>query len=388
MKKNFITFGSPLITKNEIREVVHSLKTGWLGTGPKVIKFEKEFSKYKKAKYSAAVNSCTAALHLSLLTLNLKKNDEVITSALTFCSTVNSIIHSGAKPVLVDVDYKTQNIDPSKIEDQITPKTKAIIVVHFAGRPCDMDEIIKIVKKYNLFLIEDCAHAIESKYKGISCGNFGDFGCFSFYATKNLVTGEGGMLISNSIKKISKAKILGLHGLSKDAWKRFSDKGFVHYDVVNSGFKYNMMDLQAAIGIHQLKKINENHKKREKIWSVYNENFKDLNIGIPSPVEKHATHAYHLYTLQINKKDCGIDRDSFIEKMQKKNIGTGIHYRAIPEYTFYKKKFKWKIDNYPNAKKIGRETVSIPISPKIQNNELNKILKVINNIIKKKRLKK
>ena len=230
MKKNFVVFGKPLITKNEISEVTECLKTGWLGTGPKVEKFETNFSKYKNTKYAVAVNSCTAALHLSLLALDLKPNDEVITSALTFCSTVNSIIHCGAKPVLADVCYETQNIDPKKIEDKITSKTKAIIVVHFAGRPCDMKEILKIVKKYKLFLIEDCAHAIESKYQGTHCGNFGDYGCFSFYATKNLVTGEGGMLTSNSNKKISQIKVLALHGMSKDAWKRYSDKGFVHYD--------------------------------------------------------------------------------------------------------------------------------------------------------------
>lgn len=384
MKKNFITFGQPLILKQEIKEVLNCLKSSWIGTGPRVTKFEKQFAKLKNNNNVAAVNSCTAALHLSLLALNLNKKDEVITSALTFCSTVNAIIHSGAKPVIADVEYNSQNIDPKKIEEKITSNTKAIIIVHFAGRPCNMKEILFLVKKYKLYLIEDCAHAIESSYNGISCGNFGDYGCFSFYATKNVTTGEGGMIISNSYKKISNIKILALHGMSKDAWKRYSDKGYLHYDVVNSGFKYNMMDLQAAIGIHQLKKIHINHKKREKIWNTYNNFFKNLNIGIPAPIEKNTKHAYHLYTLQINKEKCGISRNEFQKILQKKNIGTGIHYQAIPGYSFYKKKFGWNIEDYPNAKKIGSETISIPISPKYKKAEIKKIIKVVLNIFKRK----
>ena len=384
MKKKFITFGQPLILNEEIKEVLNCLKSGWIGTGPRVTKFEKQFAKLKKNNNVAAVNSCTAALHLSLLALNLNNEDEVITSALTFCSTVNAIIHSGARPVIADVEYNSQNIDPKKIEEKITSKTKAIIIVHFAGRPCNMKEILFLVKKYKLYLIEDCAHAIESSYNGINCGNFGDYGCFSFYATKNVTTGEGGMIISNSYKKISNIKILALHGMSKDAWKRYSDKGYLHYDVVNSGFKYNMMDLQAAIGIHQLKKIHINHKKREKIWNTYNYFFKNLNIGIPAPIEKNTKHAYHLYTLQINKEKCGISRNEFQKILQKKNIGTGIHYQAIPGYSFYKKKFGWNIEEYPNAKKIGSETISIPISPKYKKAEIKKIIKVVLNIFKKK----
>ena len=382
MKKDFILFGKPVISKYEIKEVVDSLKKGWLGTGPKVNKFEKKFSLFKKSQYSIAVNSCTAALHLSLLALNLNSDDEVITTALTFCSTVNTIIHSGAKPVLVDINPLTQNIDPKKIEEKINSKTKAIIVVHLAGRPCDMKEILKLTKKYKLFLIEDCAHAIESEYYGIGCGNFGDFGCFSFYSTKNLVTGEGGMIISNSKKKMSLLKILSLHGMTKDAWKRYRYKGFLHYDVINPGFKYNMMDMQAALGIHQLKKINENYKKRKQIWDFYNEQFKDLNIVIPHEVEKNTKHAYHLYTLQINKKISGISRDDFIIEMYKNNIGTGVHYKSIPEYTFYKKKYNWKLNDYPNAKKIGSETVSIPLGPALTLNNIEKISNVVKKIIR------
>jgi dTDP-4-amino-4,6-dideoxygalactose transaminase len=372
MKKNYIVFGKPLIGKNEIKEVNKCLRSGWLGTGPRVAEFENSFIKYKKIKYAAAVNSCTAALHLSLKSLKLNKNDEVITSALTFCSTVNAIIHSGAKPVLADVSPLTQNISPEEIEKKITKKTKAIVVVHFAGRPCEMTPILKVVKKHNLYLIEDCAHAIESQYRGKACGTFGEFGCFSFYSTKNLVTGEGGMVISNNKNFISQIKILALHGMSKDAWKRFSDKGFNHYDVVSSGFKYNMMDLQAALGIHQLKSIENNLNKRNKIWNVYNNEFKDLNAEIPhtDSKEKGTIHAKHLYTLKINKKKSGLTRDVFIKKLHKKGIGTGVHYRSIPEFSFYKKNFNWSSNNYPNAKKIGKETVSLPLSAKLTSNEV------------------
>jgi dTDP-4-amino-4,6-dideoxygalactose transaminase len=383
MKNDYITFGKPLIGKNEIKEVNKCLRSGWLGTGPRVEEFENSFQKYKDSKYSAAVNSCTAALHLSLKSLELNKNDEVITTALTFCSTINAIIHAGAKPVLADVNPLTQNISPEEIEKKITRKTKAVVVVHFAGRPCEMISILNIIKKYNLYLIEDCAHAIESKYRGKPCGTFGEFGCFSFYSTKNLTTGEGGMIISNSKKYISQIKILALHGMSKDAWKRYSNKGFKHYDIVNSGFKYNMMDLQAALGIHQLKSIEKNLNLRNKIWNIYNNEFKSLNVEIPYPdsKEKGTIHAKHLYTLLINKKKSGLTRDVFIKRLHKKAIGSGVHYRSIPEYSFYKKNYKWNSSDYPNAKKIGEETVSLPLSPKLTLNDIERIIKEVRNIL-------
>ena len=267
--KKYITFGAPLIGNKEINSVTKCLKSGWIGTGPKAQEFEKKFSKYQKSKNSIAVNSCSAALHLSLKSLNLKKGDEVITSALTFCSTVNSIILSGAKPVLADVNFETQNIDPKEIVKKINKNTKAVIIVHFAGRPCNMYEIIKIVKKYKLILIEDCAHAIESQYNGKHCGTFGTYGCFSFYATKNLVTGEGGMITTNLDKNVKKLKQLALHGMSKDAWRRFSDKGYKHYDVIDLGFKYNMTDISASFGLWQWSFLENWQISRRKIADKY-----------------------------------------------------------------------------------------------------------------------
>ena len=378
----YITFGAPLIENDEINSVVKCLKSGWIGTGPKVQEFEKKFSRYKNIKNSIAVNSCTAALHLSLKSLNLKKNDEVITSALTFCSTVNSIILSGAKPVLADVNFSSQNIDPKDIIKKINKNTKALVIVHFAGRPCDMSSIMKIVKKYKLFLIEDCAHAIESKYNDKHCGTFGTYGCFSFYATKNLVTAEGGMIITSLDKKIKKLKQLALHGMSKDAWRRYSDKGYKHYDVIDSGFKYNMTDIQASLGVEQLKKIDSFWKKRERIWNIYNNFFKDLNVVIPSKIESNTKHAYHLYTILINKKINRIHRDEFLRKMHDFGIGTGVHYRSIPSHSFYKKKYGWKKKDFKNASQIGDQTVSIPLSPKLNDKDIDKILTISKKILK------
>lgn len=378
--KKYIIFGSPLIGKNEKKEVIQSINASWIGSGPKKNLFEKNFSKYKKTKFSIALNSCTASLHLSLLSLNLKRNDEVITPAMTFCSTINSIIHAGLKPVLADVNLQTMNIDPAEIEKKITKRTKCIIPVHFAGRPCEMKEILTIAKKYNLKVIEDCAHAVETELDGVKAGNFGDLGCFSFYATKNLTTGEGGMVITKKKKYADLIKIKALHGLSQDAWKRYTDSGFKHYFVSELGYKYNMPDLQAAIGIHQLKSINQNWIKREKIWYKYNDAFKNLPIDTPAKINKNQRHAYHLYTLLVNKKTSGFSRDELINYLHKKNIGTGVHYLSIPEHPYYRKIFKWKKNDYPNSLKIGRETLSLPLSAKLKKNEVNYIIKTIKDI--------
>lgn len=383
MRKDFLIFGSPVISQDEIEEVLNTMKSGWLGTGKKVAQFEDDIRKYKDSKYTAAVNSCTAALHLSIIAAGIKSGDEVITSALTFCATVNSIIHVGATPVLADVDLRTMNIDPYDIEKKITPRTKAIIPVHFAGRPCIMDAIMDIAKRHNLKVIEDCAHAIETEYKGIKAGNFGDFGCLSFYVTKNIVTGEGGMVLAKQEEDISKIKIMALHGMSKDAWKRFSDDGFKHYQVINAGFKYNMMDLQASIGIHQLRRIDQFWEKRRKIWNIYNNSLSDLPIILPEKEEPDTRHAYHLYTILIDNDRAGIDRDSFLNEITKRKIGVGVHYLSIPEHPFYKETYGWKPEDYPNATKIGRQTVSLPLSAKLTDEDVDDVLGAVKDILKK-----
>jgi dTDP-4-amino-4,6-dideoxygalactose transaminase len=371
---NFIVFGAPKIEREEIDEVVRCLESGWIGTGPRVAQFEKEFAIYKGQPFAAAVSSCTAAIHLSLLAAGLGEGDEVITTPMTFCATVNAIIHTGATPVLADVDPLTLNIDPAEVEARITPKTKAILPVHFAGRSCDMDTLTEIAGRHGLKLIEDCAHAIETEYHGRKAGAFGDFGCFSFYATKNVTTGEGGMVLTRNEEDLARIKVLALHGMNKDAWKRFSDEGYKHYFVVETGFKYNMMDLQAALGIHQLRRVESNWLRREEIWKQYNDAFADLPIGMPAEPEPDTRHGYHLYTILIDEARTGISRDSFLEAMTAGDIGVGVHYLSVPEHPVYQERFGWRPEDYPNAMRIGRETVSLPLSAKLTDAEVSRVI--------------
>lgn len=380
-KDRFLVFGAPAIGDEEIAEVVASMKSGWLGTGPKVARFEADFAEYKGVEYSVAVNSCTAALHLSMIAAGLKKGDEVITTPMTFCATVNAIIHAGATPVLADIDPATMNIDPNEVEKKITSKTRAILPVHFAGRSCNMDALCNIAERYNLKIIEDCAHAIETEYKGREVGTFGDFGCFSFYVTKNVVTGEGGMVVAKNEEDIARIKRLALHGMTKDAWKRFSDEGYKHYYVAECGFKYNMTDLQAAIGIHQLKRVDVNWERRQQIWDMYNEAFANLPLTIPASVEPDTRHAYHLYTMLIDKKKTGISRDDFLNAITAHNIGVGVHYLSISEHPYYQKTFGWKPEDYSNSMRIGRQTISLPLSAKLTDEDVGDVIKAVRRIL-------
>jgi dTDP-4-amino-4,6-dideoxygalactose transaminase len=382
IRDTFLVFGAPAIEDAEIEEVIATLKSGWLGTGPKVAQFETEFAAYKGAEFSAALNSCTAALHLSILAAGLKPGDEVITTPMTFCATVNAIIHAGATPVLADVDPVTMNIDAAAIRQKITPRTRAILPVHFAGRPCDMDAIMEIAERHDLKVIEDCAHAIETEYKGRKAGTFGDFGCFSFYVTKNIITGEGGMVLSRQEEDIARIKMLGLHGMSKDAWKRFSDEGYKHYSVVECGFKYNMMDLQGAVGIHQLQRVEAYWKRRQEIWTRYNEAFADLPISLPAPPEHDTRHAFHLYTILVDEEACGVGRDSFLNAMTANNIGVGVHYLSIPEHPFYQQSYGWKPEQFPAAMKIGRQTVSLPISARLSDGDVSDVISAVRSVLR------
>lgn len=383
-KTEFLVFGQPQIKRAEIDEVADSMKKAWLGTGPKVMRFEKDFARYKKTRYVAALNSCTAALHLSILAAGIKPGDEVITTALTFCATVNAIIHAGATPVLADIEPDTFNISPAEVGKKITAKTRAILPVHFAGRACNMKRLMAIAKAHNLKVIEDCAHAIETEYHGHKTGTIGDFGCFSFYATKNLATGEGGMVVARREEDIARIKILGLHGISADAWKRFSDTGYKHYYTVECGFKYNMMDLQAAIGIHQLQRIEQNWRKRQEIWNRYQQAFAGLPLALPSPPEPDTRHAYHLYTVLIDEKRAGISRDAFLHAMTHHNIGVGVHYLSIPEHPYYQKTFGWRPQQFPVAMWVGRQTVSLPLSARLKQRDIADVVSAVRHILRRK----
>ncbi|HYJ86798.1 MAG TPA: DegT/DnrJ/EryC1/StrS family aminotransferase [Pyrinomonadaceae bacterium] len=378
---NFIVFGAPRIEKEEIDEVVRCLESGWIGTGPRVAQFEREFSAYKEVRYAAGVSSCTAAMHLSVLAAGIGEGDEVITTPMTFCATANAIVHAGATPVLADVDLQTMNIDPPEVEARITPRTKAILPVHFAGRPCEMDSLTDIADRHGLKLIEDCAHAIETEYHGRKAGTFGDFACFSFYATKNVTTGEGGIVLTRNEEDLARIKMLALHGMSKDAWNRFSDEGYKHYFVVETGFKCNMMDLQAALGIHQLRRVESNWRRREEIWKRYNDAFAELPLALPAKPQPDTRHAYHLYTILIDEVHTGISRDAFLDEMTARNIGVGVHYLSIPEHPVYQEKFGWQPEDYPNAMRIGRQTTSLPLSAKLTDDEVSRIIEAVQDVL-------
>lgn len=374
-RERFLVFGAPSIEEEEIAEVVASLRSGWIGTGPKVARLQEEFVRYKGGeRIGVAVNSCTAALHLSMLVAGLQPGDEVITTALTFCSTVNAIIHAGATPVLADVDPATMNIDPVEVERKITPRTRALIPVHFAGRACAMDQLCALSSQYGLKMVEDCAHAIETQYHGRPAGTFGDFGCFSFYVTKNMTTVEGGMILAANSADADRLKVLTLHGMSRDAWKRYSDEGYKHYQVVNAGFKYNMTDLAASLGLHQLARIERGHLRRRQIWQKYKEAFCDLPLGLPAEDEPENRHALHLYTVLIDEKVTDVSRDAFLDRMTAHHIGIGVHYLSIPEHPFYQERLRIRPEDYPKAMRIGRQTVSLPLAANLSDEDVEDVI--------------
>jgi dTDP-4-amino-4,6-dideoxygalactose transaminase len=374
---DYITFGAPSFPEESIDEVIASIKDGWVGTGPKVAQFESRFAAYKDIPEDrvAAVNSCTAALHLSMLAAGIQPGDEVITTAMTFCATINAILHAGATPVLVDIDPNTLNINPDLIEEKITDRTRAILPVHFAGRLANMKKIVALCQKYNLKLIEDCAHAIEAEDNNLKSGLFGDFGCFSFYATKNITTAEGGMVVTRNPEDAAKIKTLALHGLSHDAWHRFSDSGHKMYLVTECGYKYNMTDIHAALGLSQLDHIDDLYKNRKQLWDTYCRDISHPDIQLPPGLPDDSTHALHLFTL--NTKSRG-QRDSLVQYLHEHNIGTGIHYPAIPDHPYYAERFGWKPPDYPSATLYGETTLSLPFSPYLTNEQTRHIINTLN----------
>mgnify|MGYP001324551558 CR=1 FL=1 len=382
MREKYLVFGSPVIEQEEIDEVVSTLQSGWLGTGPKVAMFEEEFRNYVGANYAIAVASCTAGLHLSVVALGIKEGDEVIVPALTFAATANAVIHSGAKPVLVDVDRSTMTLNYDDVKRKITSRTKAIIPVHFAGRAADMDELQAISHEYGIHIINDAAHAIETEYHGKKIGAFADITSYSFYVTKNLTTAEGGMIVTDNEAIANRLKIYALHGMSKDAWKRFSDDGYKHYQVVFPGFKYNMTDIQASLGIHQLRKVDRLHKRREEVWKIYNDRLKHLPLILPAPQDPNSRHGLHLYIILVDDTKTNITRDQLITELHRRNIGTGVHYLGLNWHPFYQQEFGYKIGDFPNSDFISERTLSIPFSAKLTDQDVEDVIEALEDIFK------
>ena len=348
------------ICEDDISCVADCLRSGWITTGPITASFEEGFAQYKgiDKEQALAVSSCTAALHLSLLGADIGPGDEVITSAMTFSATVHEIIHVGSTPVLVDIDSESWNMNAALIRQAITPKSKAILVVHYAGRPCEMDTIMAIAEAHDLKVIEDCAHAIESEFRGQAIGTFGDFAAFSFYASKNLTTAEGGMVIAKGPADIANIRIMSLHGMDRDAWTRDKDNRF-SYLVVREGFKYNLSDVHAAIGIHQLGRLERNWQKRAHIWNEYITAFKDLPLQIPATLDVTlGKHAHHIFTMRIlsgEKK-----RNALMTHLKDHGIASSIHYPLIPVHPYFQHQFNWQPDCWPVANAYANETVRLP----------------------------
>lgn len=379
VRPDFLVFGAPLIGEEEIAEVVDTLRSGWLGTGPKVKRFENDFRSYIGSEHAIAVNSCTAGLHLALNVLGIGPGDEVITTPITFAATANVIVHTGATPVFVDIDRQTQNIDPIEVEQAITHRTRAILPVHMAGRPCDMDAILDIAQRHHLRVIEDAAHAAESWYRGRKIGTIGDITIFSFYVTKNICTGEGGMITTNRGDWAEEMRLKSLHGISKDAWKRYSSAGFQPYETEFPGYKYNMMDIQAAIGIHQLARIANNLKIREQYWEIYQQALAGLpGIILPNDqLDPGSVHARHLYTLLLDTSQLDFSRQEFVRRLHQQNIGTGIHFTALHLHKYYRERFKHHPGDFPNAEWVGERTVSLPLSPKLAIEDLYDVIEAV-----------
>ena len=384
MRDTFLPFSRPTISEDEINEVVDSLRSGWLTTGPKVLRLEEAFAGLTEAKAAIAVTSATAGLHLVLATLDLNPGDEVITTPITWPSTVNNIVICGAKPVFADVDKATLQIDPVDVERRITSKTRAVIPVHFAGAPCDMNALKTICERRGVLLIEDAAHAVGTKYKDRLVGKDSEAAIFSFHVIKNMTTGEGGMIVCSDEDRASRIRRLRFHGISRDAWKRYSKGGSPQYEVEEPGFKYNMMDIQAAIGIHQLKRLDEFNERRSQLALNYQELLSDMPEIMPlGPVPYEHGHAWHLFVVRLGLDTLKIDRDRFINALQEENIGTGLHFPAVHLQKYYRERYNYQRGMLPNAEWNSDRLFSLPLYPTLKEKDQEDVKVALKRIIKR-----
>jgi dTDP-4-amino-4,6-dideoxygalactose transaminase len=372
-----VPFAPPAIGAAEIDAVVATLRSGWLTTGPQVAAFERAFADYTGARHAVAVNSGTAALHLSLLAAGIDQSHEVITTPLTFCATANAIIHTGATPVFADVDPITFNLDPNEVENALTPRTRALLPVHFAGRPAAMPALQEIAVRRALTVVEDAAHCVEGISHGQKVGTIGDFTCFSFYATKNLTTGEGGMVTTADDDAAALIRAASLHGLSRAAWSRYAPGGRGEYDVLLAGFKYNMMDIQAAIGLQQLARIADMHARRSRIWAAYDRAFASLPLQRPAAAAAGDVHARHLYTVLVDPADAGMTRDALEARLQSRGISTSRHFRALHLHSFYQRRFELARGRFPVAERISDTTLSLPLSSSMAAAAVDRVIEAV-----------
>ena len=381
MRSSFLPFHQPLVDADDERAVLETLRSGWLTTGPRTKAFEKDLAAYTRAAHCVAVNSCTAALHLALDAVGVGAGDEVITSPITFASTANVIVHRGARPVFVDVEPDTFNIDAAAIERALTPRTKALLPVDFAGQPCDLDAIMAIGARHRIPVIEDAAHAIGAEYKGRRIGGVADMTCFSFYATKNITSGEGGALTTNRQDWADRIGVMALHGISRDAWKRYGNEGYQHWDIIAPGYKYNMFDLQAALVRSQLNKIDAFYSRRVALKQRLDAGLRDLP-EIALPVERPwALHAYHLYPILVQTDRLSADRDTIMNAIQAENVGIGVHFRAVHLHPYYAETFGFHRGMCPIAEGYSDRTISLPLYPRMTDHDADDAVAAVRKVL-------
>jgi dTDP-4-amino-4,6-dideoxygalactose transaminase len=379
MRDTFLPFSPPFIGEEEIAEVVDSLRSGWITTGPKTKRFEEEFAAFLGAPAALALSSCTAGMHTALEVAGIGPGDEVVTTPMTFTATVAVIEHTGARPVLADVEPDTLNIDPELVRAAVTERTRAVIAVHYGGHPCELDALRAICDEHGLLLVEDAAHAVPAKYKGAYVGAGDNPVAFSFYATKNLTTAEGGML-TGAPEMIEKAIVASLHGMDRDAWKRNDRTGSWRYDIITPGFKYNMTDIQAAMGLRQLEKLAAMHARRRELVGLYDEGFAGTD-AFDLPVERdEVEHAWHLYPLRIREGALGITRDETIEALRERNIGTSVHFIPVHTFTYYREKYGYAPEDYPVAWREAERLISLPLHPGLSDGDVGDVVEAVRDV--------
>jgi dTDP-4-amino-4,6-dideoxygalactose transaminase len=380
--EGFLPFSRPSIGEKEIEEVVATLRSGWITTGIKTQRFERAFGHYVGSKHAVGLSSATAGLHLGLIALDIGPGDEVITSPLTFVATVNQIVLTGARAVLIDIDPNTLMIDTNRIEERITDRTKAILPVHFAGAPADMDPIVDLAKKHGLKILEDAAHGLGTRYKSRHVGPIGDAGVFSFHPIKNITTGEGGMFVTDDDGLANTVRLLKFHGLSSEAWERYHRNGVPEVELVMPGYKYNMTDLQASLGIHQLAKLDRFNQRRAKLADLYTRLLSPMEVfhlpGLPSYDHQHG---WHLYTVRLRTDRLGIDRDTFMKELKTRNIGTGLHFRAVHLYDHYAKTLGYPRGSLPVAEDTSERILSLPLFPGMGDDDVHDVAGAIRDIL-------